>query len=483
MKLALLLLPLVAMATGVTCQKPNIVIMLADDVGWADVERHDPEMRTPNVERLAQRGMFLNQSYVQPTCAPTRSALLTGRWPYTYGMQVNQIKGARLAWLDENLKLFPATLKELGYTTHMIGKWHLGFCNRALLPTSRGFDTFYGFYSGAQGYFNHSGDSPHAYDFRDNDEVVWSARGHYSTELHTARAQRIIREHGDHHRPFFLYMAYQNAHAPFEAPQSYVDRYCSHVQNETRRIHCAMVAAMDESIGNITDTLEAEGYTNNTIILFLSDNGGPTVGGSSNYPLRGQKASLWEGGTRSFTLLAGPTLRHSNVTYDGLIHAVDWYPTLVQAAGGAPPRGLDGQAMWSSLQIRGPSLRNKMIYNIDDKHRRSALRWGQWKLLKGQPASKKLGWYPPASLLERGIPWEEVPRRRVPRWQLFDIQADPEERHNVYRNRRNRRVVRLLKRDLRRYTRKLRPYVEAPRSDRGNPRWTGGVYSPGWCDL
>ncbi|KAK7480583.1 hypothetical protein BaRGS_00028159 [Batillaria attramentaria] len=348
-----------------------------------------------------------------------------------------------------------------------------GFCNRALLPTSRGFDTFYGFYSGAQGYFNHSGDSPHAYDFRDTTKSSGPPEGTTSTELHTARAQRIIREHGDHHRPFFLYMAYQNAHARRLKPlRAMWNRYCSHVQNETRRIHCAMVAAMDESIGNITDTLEAEITVD------------PQWGAPPTTHCAARKRPLWEGGTRSFTLLAGPTLRHSNVTYDGLIHAVDWYPTLVQAAGGAPPRGLDGQAMWSSLQIRGPSLRNKMIYNIDDKHRRSALRWGQWKLLKGQPASKKLGWYPPASLLERGIPWEEVPRRRVPRGNCLTFKPTLK---NVTTSTETGVTVGWCvssSETCRRYTAQSCVLMWRRHAQtRGDPRWTGGVYSPGWCDL
>lgn len=179
------------------------------------------------------------------------------RWPYTIGMQVNQIKGTNLAWLDENLTLLPQTMKQLNYSTHMIGKWHLGHCNWALTPTRRGFDTFYGFYTNSMGYFNHSGESEDRYDFRDNDEVVWSARGQYAPELHTARAQRIIREQRRSRTPFFLYYAMQTAHAPYEAKQKYIDM-CRHVTNRKRRIHCGMVAAMDESIGNITDTLEAE---------------------------------------------------------------------------------------------------------------------------------------------------------------------------------------------------------------------------------
>lgn len=467
--------------------KPNIIVMMADDLGWADVQTHDPEMRTPSLQQLASRGLFLNQSYVLPTCAPTRSALLTGRYPFTYGMQVNSIKGLRLAWLNETLTLLPRTLGTLGYRTHMIGKWHLGFCAWSLTPTRRGFDTFYGFYSGAQGYFNHTGNNPNTYDFRDQDEVVWSAKGEYSTELYTARAQRIIREHGRRGNasatPFFLYLAYQNAHAPFEAKQSYVDKYCSHVTDDTRRIHCAMVAALDESIGNITKTLREEGELDKTVILFLSDNGGPTEGGAFNYPLRGKKATLWEGGTRSFTLFSAPTLskKDQGKTYSGLVHAVDWFPTLVEAAGGSDNHtGADGLSMWSALTKLQPSPRTEFVYNIDDKSRRSALRWNNLKLTKGRPGRKFNGWYPPPSM---GLPKKEVNKRKVDRWGLYDIEADPEERQNLFRDVSYRSAANEMRQKLDAYEARLWPWHLMPKEPRGNPSRYGGVYTPGWCTV
>ncbi|KAK7090394.1 arylsulfatase B-like [Littorina saxatilis] len=465
---------------------PNIILMVGDDIGWADVQRHDPEMRTPNLERMATRGRELTHNYVLPTCAPTRSALLTARYPYTYGMQVNDITGTRLAWLNETLTLLPATMRDLGYRTHMIGKWHLGFCDWSLTPTRRGFDSFYGFFSGAQGYFNHSGNGDHAYDFRDNDEIVWSARGHYSTELHTARAQSIIRNSSASNTPFFLYMAYQNAHAPWEVKQDYVDRYCSHVTNDTRRLHCGMVAAMDESIGNITQTLQDEGVYDNTIVVFMSDNGGPIGGSAFNWPLRGQKATLWEGGVRSYTVIDSPLItQQPGQGYDGLFHAVDWYPTLVTAAGGSPPAGQDGIAMWQELLTNTPTptSRDEFVYNIDDKNRRAALRWNKWKLTQGKPGRKYNGWYPPPSLLRQGEAWEEVKGRTLNRWQLFDLDADPAERYDVSEVSSNMGVVATMKRKLNDYRRRLQPYDEAPRSRLGSQlARQNGAYTPGFCN-
>ncbi|XP_025079105.1 arylsulfatase B-like [Pomacea canaliculata] len=477
---SLLVLLACVMAREAMCQQPNIIIFLADDVGWADLQRHDQQMRTPNIERLARDGMFLNQSYVLPTCAPTRSALLTSRWPYTIGMQVNQIKGTNLAWLDENLTLLPQTMKQLNYSTHMIGKWHLGHCNWALTPTRRGFDTFYGFYTNSMGYFNHSGESEDRYDFRDNDEVVWSARGQYAPELHTARAQRIIREQRRSRTPFFLYYAMQTAHAPYEAKQKYIDM-CSHVTNRKRRIHCGMVAAMDESIGNITDTLEAEGCLDDTIILFASDNGGPLEGGSSNWPLRGQKSTLWEGGTRSFTVLRSPMLRRRGVTYPG--SSTPWT--------GTPPSSrlpvAHLQQVWMVSRCGTP---------CGPHHRVRELRWcttlttrvtdmpireGDWKLCKGRPGRKYLGWYPPASM--PGLAWEEVKRQDVPEWQLFNIAVDPEERHNVYNAPENQAIVSRMKQLMENYKRRLRPFRRARKEPRGKAKNFGGVETPGWCQL
>ncbi|XP_076446993.1 arylsulfatase B-like [Babylonia areolata] len=239
---------------GAEAKKPHILVILADDVGNADYQDVDPFMRTPHLTDLRKRGLLLTHSYTLQTCTPTRAALLTGRYPYRLGLSVGKIKGTYLRWLDEKQKLLPQSMKEAGYRTHMVGKWHLGFCHWNLTPMFRGFDTFYGLYGGAQGYFHHSSKSG-AYDFRDNHRVAWELNGTYSTVLHTQRVQKIIKDHTGN-KPFFIYLAYQNAHDPFEAPAWYEDNHCGHVQSDKRRTHCAMVAAMDEGIGNITATLK-----------------------------------------------------------------------------------------------------------------------------------------------------------------------------------------------------------------------------------
>ncbi|XP_076442669.1 arylsulfatase B-like [Babylonia areolata] len=448
-RVTLPLLALVAMTTtGVRGgPKPNIIIMMADDVGWADYEVHDPQMATPSLTALAQRGLVLNQSYTLQTCTPTRSALLSGRYSYKIGMQAGKIKGTYLRWLNESVKLLPASLQELGYKTHAVGKWHLGFCNWNLTPRYRGFDTFYGFLSGEQGYFTHSGSDGESFDFRDNGRIAWENKGHYSTELHTERVQEIIKNRN--RAPFFIYMAYQNAHSPWEAKQSYIDKYCSHVKDKKRRIHCAMVAAMDESIGNITQTLDEEGIANDTILLYLSDNGGPTKYGSSNWPLRGGKASFWEGGTRSHTIFVYPRgLTKVNATWDSLVHVTDWYTTFLSAAKGNVTKAkveldLDGHDHMTSLKRFAPGQRTQMVYNIDDRRNRAAVRIGDFKLLR-----------------------------------------DPEERHNLIDDPQYAELVAELESFMTEESKKLVPFpAELIKDKMGDPKYYGGVWSPGWCCL
>ncbi|XP_070192929.1 arylsulfatase J-like isoform X1 [Littorina saxatilis] len=466
---------------------PNIIILMGDDVGFADYEINDPAMRTPANTALAQKGLTLNQSYTLQTCTPTRTALLTGRYSYKLGMQLGKIKGTYLRYVPVEPKLLPASLKDLNYTTHAVGKWHLGFCDWKLTPRYRGFDTFYGFFSGAQGYFNHSGTGTPSFDFRDNGRVAWENKGLYSTELHTTRVQEIIR--GRKREPFFIYMAYQNAHSPWEAKQSYIDDYCSHVQGEKRRIHCAMVAAMDESIKNITDTLDEEGIADDTILLVLSDNGGPLGYGSYNWPLRGGKSSFWEGGLRSHTVFVHPKwVVNPGTTWDSLIHVTDWYPTLYKAAGGNPSdlQEMDGIDQYWKLIKGKQGTRDRVVLNIDDKRGRSAVRIGDMKLLTGKPCHNSLtsGAPAPPDMEAAGTANSFVVRiQDVPEKQLFNVRQDPRERNNLIDDPQYAEILRELE-DFRDYEieNNLVPFpANIPKAKEGKPEFYSGAWSPGWC--
>lgn len=175
-------------------------------------------------------------------------------------------------------------------------------------------------------------------------------------------------------------------------------RYCSHIQDSNRRAKCGMIAILDEAVGNITDSLQSRGMLNNTLLLFTTDNGGPINHGANNWPLRGSKGTLWEGGTRAAAFLHAPMLLNkTGYLYDGMIHAVDWLPTLVEAAGGDAVTGLDGVSQWKHL-VQGlvPSARAEFVYNIDELSNSSAFRQGRFKLIQGDPGNPS-GWYPPPS--------------------------------------------------------------------------------------
>ncbi|XP_076441945.1 arylsulfatase B-like [Babylonia areolata] len=355
--------------------KPNIVFILADDLGWADVGWRNRHIYSPTLDRMAREGMILNQSYVQSSCCPSRAALLSGRYPYHLGFQSESISAKVPLFLPDDQPILPQTLKSLGYATHMVGKWHLGFCNWRFTPTYRGFDSFYGFYNAMEDYYSHTVKG--GYDFRNDKKVDRSVVGQYSTQLFSDRAVRIIQQH-DPSQPLFLYLAFQAVHTPLQSLQRYVDEHCLHITDKDRRIKCGMIAAMDDAVNNVTQALKDRGLFDNTFIIFSSDNGGPVHSSSTNWPLRGSKITLWEGGTRAASFVYGPAfLQQTNKSYEELVHIVDWYPTLVEAAGGGSSvPHIDGISQWKNLKTGGRGPRTEFLYNMDDVKNRSALRQG-----------------------------------------------------------------------------------------------------------
>ena len=272
--------------------RPNVVLILADDLGWADVGWHGDEIKTPNLDRLAAAGARLEQFYVQPVCSPTRAALMTGRYPMRHGLQVGVVR----PWAQYGLPLEERTLaqalKEAGYETAICGKWHLGHFQPAYLPTRRGFDHQYGHYNGALDYFTHIRDG--GFDWHRDDRA--SRDEGYSTHLIAREAARLVAEH-DPARPLFLYVPFNAVHAPHQVPESYKAPYAT--LQEPRRTYAGMVAAMDEAVGQIVAAIDRKGMRPNTLFIFSSDNGGPAPGRvTSNGPLRAQKATLYEGGVR-----------------------------------------------------------------------------------------------------------------------------------------------------------------------------------------
>jgi arylsulfatase A-like enzyme len=390
--------------------KPNILYIVADDLGWKDVGFHgSTDIKTPNLDKLAAAGAQLEQFYVQPMCTPTRAALMTGRYPFRYGLQTLVIPSLGLYGLSTEERTLPETLKEAGYRTEMIGKWHLGHADRKYWPRQRGFDYHYGAVLGEIDYFTQS-----AHDVvdwqRDNQTV--KEKGYVTQLLGQDAVKRV--EGYDSKTPFFMYLAFTAPHAPYQAPPEYLERFKS-IQDESRRSYAAMISCLDDEVGKVVAALDKKGLRENTLIVFHSDNGGTRdarlTGESAvkkvpcdNGPLNGGKGQLYEGGTRVPAFANWPGhIKPGTVT--GVIHITDMLPTLAKLGGAstAKSKPLDGIDAWATIAEGKPSKRTEVVYNIEPF--RGAVREGDWKLI----------W---RSLLPQNI-------------ELFNIAKDPEEKNNL----------------------------------------------------
>jgi len=369
--------------------KPNIVHIVADDLGWKDVGFNGAtDIKTPNIDKLAATGAKFTQFYVQPMCTPTRAALMTGRYPFRYGLQTIVIPTAAGYGLDTSEWLMPQCLKEAGYKTAIIGKWHLGHADKKYWPKQRGFDYQYGAMIGELDYFTH--DEHGVLDwFRDNKPVKEEG---YTTTLLGNDAVKYINAQ-DANKPFYLYLTFNAPHTPYQAPHEYIDRY-KDIADPTRRTYAGMIACLDDEVGRVVAALDKKGLRQNTLILFHSDNGGTTnkmfTGQMAdvsklklpcdNGPYRDGKGSLFEGGTRVCALANWPGHIKAE-TVDGLMHAVDMYPTLAALAGAstAKCKPLDGVNVWDAISEGKHSPRTEIIYNIEPF--RGAVRQGDWKLI------------------------------------------------------------------------------------------------------
>ena len=386
--------------------RPHIVFILADDLGWKDVGYHGSEIKTPHIDRLAYNGVRLEQHYVQPVCSPTRAALLTGRYPIRTGLQTGVVR----PWADYGLPLdertLPQELEAAGYSTAITGKWHLGAHAQEYLPQARGFDLQYGHYLGAIDYFTHS--RMGGLDWHRDQKALREAG--YTTQLIAKEAVGIIDKHPTS-QPLFLYVPFNAPHTPLQAPQEYLDRY-AHIQNPKRRKFAAMVTCMDDAIGAITAALEKRGMTGDTLLIFSSDNGGPTRNGADNGDLRGAKGSLYEGGTRVPAFAVWPGKLKPGRIVEHPVHACDWYPTLTRLAGikRQPAKPLDGYDIWPLLSRGKASKRREILLNVEAN--RGAVRMGDWKLVVRGGLTEK----------------DARPNHTV---ELFNLAEDPNERNNL----------------------------------------------------
>ncbi|KAK3596802.1 hypothetical protein CHS0354_036641 [Potamilus streckersoni] len=469
-----------------SARPPHIVLIVADDLGWNDVGWRNPQMYTPNLDKLATAGVILNSSYVQPLCTPTRNCLMTGYYPYHTGLQHSVIVPDAAGFLPANFTTLPQKLKELGYVTHIVGKWHLGFCNWKYTPTYRGFDSFMGYYNAAEDYYTHYVGP--GYDFRFNTDVYRPTEGEYSANIFANRAIDILNSVDPENESLFLYLPFQTVHEPLEVPEKYENIY-SHIHNTSRRLYCGMVSALDEAVGNITAVLRERGFMDNLLLVFTTDNGGPTFAGANNLPLRGAKSTLWEGGTKGSAFVYSDTLlKKTKYLNTEMMHAVDWFPTLLHVAGGTADAGMDGMDMWPTISNNAPSPRKEFVYNIDEILHNAAIRVGDYKLIEGNPGHWN-GWYPLPSVKE-GLPNATadgaaeskncmVNISADPNYQLFDIRNDPTEHFDI--SKKYPKVLQQMTQRLAEYKKSLVPANYPPPDPKSNPKYYNGTWSPGWC--
>ena len=328
---------------GLNRTKPNVVVIFADDLGYGGVGVQGcSDVPTPHVDSIAANGIRFTDGYVSaPVCSPSRAGLMTGRYQQRFGHELNP--GSRTAQADPKFGLpvtettFPERMKALGYRTGMVGKWHLGF-RPEYLPTRRGFDEFFGFLAGLHNYMGVR-DEPDNPILRGTEPA---AEKEYLTDAFAREAVSFIEKHRN--EPFFLYLAFNAVHAPMEAFEKYLSRF-QHISDPKRRTHAAMLSAMDDGIGRVLEALRNLGLEEDTLVFFLSDNGGPTRSTtSSNAPLRGYKFQVLEGGIRIPFMIRWKGKLPAGKIYSHPVISLDILPTAVAAAGGTVSRDwkLDG---------------------------------------------------------------------------------------------------------------------------------------------
>ena len=370
-------------AAETNATRPNIVYLLVDDMGYADIGFNGcKDIHTPNIDNIAKRGAILDDFYAQPVCSPGRAALMTGRYPMHTGIyNVVNPQGTGLRGpLPLAERTLAQALHDAGYTTAICGKWHLGSDTGEYRPLKRGFDSQYGLFGGALNYFTHAaGDKKiGAIDWWRNDLAC--ADTGYTTHLIAEEACRIIREQPAG-KPLFLYVAPNAVHGPLASPDEYKKPY-SNLPKDRLELAGA-TAALDDDIGKIMAALDAKGMTTNTLIIYSSDNGGPSWNRScQNGQLRGGKSDIYEGGVRVCAFATWPGKIPAGIHIKEPMHVVDWFPTLCQLAGATAkqPLPLDGLDILPVLTA-GAKSPHDAIPLIGSRDGQYAIREGNWKLL------------------------------------------------------------------------------------------------------
>lgn len=407
--------------------RPNIVFVIADDLGWADVAFHGGNPPTPHLNQLAREGLELTQHYVAPVCSPTRAGLLTGRCWSRFGITTPTNTRA-LPWDTVTLA---RALGAQGYDTCLIGKWHLG-SKPEWGPNRYGFDHAYGSLAGGVSPWSHRyKKGPFSVTWHRNGELLEES-GHV-TDLLADEAVEWIGTRGD--SPFFLYVPFTAVHLPLKEPESWLQQVPGSITGKVPRHYAASVMHLDDSVGRILAALEETGVRKNTLFVFTSDNGGSTVENNdlkypddncpngkltgNNHPFRGGKGTIYEGGTRVPTIVSWPGRVRSGISQTP-VFIPDWMPTFCALAGHRPEKELKWDGMdLSPLLLIDAKLPERSIYIAGPRWRASSLRFGDWKLVvSGKEPSRSI--------------------------ELFNIADDPAEKSNLA-SREPARVEEMLK--------------------------------------
>ncbi|XP_033957158.1 arylsulfatase I [Pseudochaenichthys georgianus] len=484
---------------------PHLIFIMVDDQGYGDIGYHGSDIHTPVLDKLAAEGVKLENYYVQPICSPSRSQLMTGRYQIHTGLQHSIIRSRQPLCLPADVPTLPERLVEAGYATHMVGKWHLGFCRPSCLPTGRGFQSFMGTLTGSGDHFTYrscDGAQACGFDLHEGDKPAWKMAGNYSTLLYVDRVKQILRSH-DPLKPLFLYLSFQSPHTPLQVPDHFLHHYDSQ-GNRLRRHYAAMLSCLDEGVGKVVQELKTSGLYQNSVLIYSSDNGGQPLSGGSNWPLKGGKGTYWEGGIRAVGFVHSPLLKKKGVVSRALIHVSDWFPTLLGLAW-APQsnHSLDGHDVWETISKGWPSPRTEILFNIDPVSRkpgepydkalvlngfgiwdtavRAAIRVGDWKLLTGNVGDGD--WIPPHALPGGPERWQKLEKRRnevgKSVW-LFNITSDPYERSDLAEV--HPEVVKHLLTRLAEYNLTAVMPRNPPDDPMADPELHGGVWSP-WLGL
>ena len=409
-------------------RRPNVVLIVADDLGWNGVGYHGGFVRTPNIDRIARSGVELDRFYVSPMCSPTREGLMTGRYPMHFGMGRSVVRPWAKFGVPPEERTLAERLGDAGYANRgAFGKWHMGHLAPQWHPLSQGFTEFRGCYNGAANYFtrDRDGEIDWHHNWDDIDE-----KG-YTTNLIADHAAAYVREHAKD-GPFFAYVAFTAPHEPFMAPPEYIAKYANLDDDpndgkpSNKQLFAAMTDCMDDGIGRVLKAVDEAGVSRDTLVIFLSDNGG--IGGipQNNAPLRGAKLSVWEGGVRTPAAVWWPGVIEGGRKLETPVMNIDLLPTILRACGGKAEavagRPLDGLDVFDALAGKQPreELTSRDMYFFTgqtglESEQLAVTSGDGWKLIVAGPDLRRPG-------------GATTPQHRV---QLFHLAEDPQEKTDL----------------------------------------------------